>query len=631
MDRNSILALVLIATIVIIWSIWTSQNAVHKQVLPPKEDTTAVAKAQDTVQDNTTTQIAKNDSLETLEKYGSYFIPFLKGEEKIITIENDLIIAQISSKGGVLKSIKLKKYKSWNGFPVQLVWSKRGVLSVNLPTREAKKVDTRDLYFNFDENYNDYIKITGGQTTALSLTLQIQPGKLIKRKYVFYGDQYHFDTDLRFTNLEDILKNEPIEYRWNEGVRYQEHNSVDESSDAKVLLRINGEDDDRDASGDDPVEKKGEGRIDYLAIKNKYFLASILPQPKGEFYGGYVVSGRRYHIEDQGVLEKYNMSVQIPYRSGDKNFQFRILVGPLDYDLVSGYGLEASIELGWKFIVRPIGEFFMLPIFKLIHKFIPNFGIAIIIFSILMKIILYPLSISQMRSSQKMQIIAPEVNALREKYKDEPQKQQQETMKLYSQYGINPMGGCLPLLLQMPILYALWTVLRGSIDLRQAHFFLWITDLSLPDVLFHLPFSLLGLKFISGLALLMGITLYFQQKMTMTDPRQKALIYIMPIMFTFLFSNFPSGLNLYYFMFNLLSIGHQIYLNKYSRKKLTLEDLKKMPKKEGWLQKKLREAQEMGESQGRSVPGMAGLSYKNEQPGKKKITSRQRAKGKGRK
>ncbi len=633
MDRNSIIALVLIAIIVIIWSIWTSQNAVHQQVLPPKEDTIAKTKNNDNIQDSTASPTApqiKNDSTEIADKYGTYFSPFIKGEERIITIENDLFIAKISSKGGVLKSLNLKDYKSWNGYPVQLVWSKLGVLSLSLATREAKKIDTRDLYFKFDENYPEYTKISGEQTASLSLTLEIQPGKKISRKYTFIGNKYHFNTDLNFANLENILKNEPIEYRWNEGLRYQEKNSVDESNDAKALLKVNGEEDDRDASGNDPVEKRGEGRIDYLAIKNKYFLAAILPQSQDDFTAGYLVTGRRYNVEDQGVIEKYNIAIQLPYKSGEKKYSFKIFVGPLHYDLVSQYGLEASIELGWKFIVRPIGEFFMLPIFKLIHSIIPNFGIAIIIFSILMKIILYPLSISQMRSSQKMQLIAPEVNLLREKYKDEPQKQQQETMKLYSQYGINPMGGCLPLLLQMPILYALWSVLRGSIDLRQAYFMLWITDLSLPDVLFELPFSLLGLKFISGLALLMGVTLFFQQKLTITDPRQKTLIYIMPIMFTFLFSNFPSGLNLYYFMFNLLSIGQQIYINKYSKKKLTLEDLKKMPKKEGWFQKKMREAQEMAESQGRSVPGLAGASYRNQpQSGKKKVSNRtQKNKGK---
>jgi YidC/Oxa1 family membrane protein insertase len=263
------------------------------------------------------------------------------------------------------------------------------------------------------------------------------------------------------------------------------------------------------------------------------------------------------------------------------------------------------INFGWRWLVRPIGEYFMLPFFKMIYMFIHNYGISIIIFSILMKLLLYPLSITQMRSAQKMQLIAPEMTKMREKFKDDPKQQQTEMMKIYSEYGINPAGGCLPLLLQMPILYALWSVLRTAIDLRQANFFLWITDLSVPDVILTLPFAIpiFNLSQFSGLAILMGVTLFFQQKLTLTDPRQKFMIYILPVVFTLMFSYFPSGLNLYYFMFNLLGIIQQVYINKFSKKKLTLEDLKKMPKKEGWMQKKMREAQELAAAQGRTVPG----------------------------
>jgi len=266
------------------------------------------------------------------------------------------------------------------------------------------------------------------------------------------------------------------------------------------------------------------------------------------------------------------------------------------------------INFGWRLIVRPIGEWFMLPLFKMIHMFISNFGISIIIFSIIIKILLYPLSISQMRSAQKMKLIQPDVNKIREKFKDDPKAQQAEMMKLYSEMGVNPAGGCLPLLLQMPILYALWAVLRTAIELRQAEFFLWIKDLSMPDVIFSLPFRLplLNVDQFSGLALLMGITMFIQQKMTITDPKQKALVYMMPIMFTLMFSSFPSGLNLYYFMFNLLSIAQQQYINKFSKtSKLTIADLKAMPKKEGFFQKKMREAQEIAAAQGKTVPGFS--------------------------
>jgi YidC/Oxa1 family membrane protein insertase len=201
-----------------------------------------------------------------------------------------------------------------------------------------------------------------------------------------------------------------------------------------------------------------------------------------------------------------------------------------------------------------------------------------------------------------MKLLQPEMQKIREKYPDDNQAQQKETMKMYSEYGINPMSGCLPLLLQMPVLYALWSVLRVAIELRQAPFVLWITDLSLPDIIFTMPFEFIGIKHFSGLALLMGITMFIQQKMTITDPKQKALVYMMPVMFTLMFSSFPSGLNLYYFMFNLFSIVQQVYINKYSRKRLSLDQLKKMPKKEGWLQKKMREAQNIAESRGKTLP-----------------------------
>jgi len=213
------------------------------------------------------------------------------------------------------------------------------------------------------------------------------------------------------------------------------------------------------------------------------------------------------------------------------------------------------------------------------------------------------LSITQMRSAQKMQLLSPEMEKIRTKYKDDQQAQQKEIMKLYSEYGINPASGCLPLLLQMPILFALWAVLRSAIELRQEPFIWWITDLSMPDKILNFGFSFLGISHLSGLAVLMGVTMFIQQKMTITDPRQKAMVYMMPVMFLFLFSNFPSGLNLYYFFFNLLSIAQQVYINKFSKKRLTLEDLKKMPKKEGWLQRKMREAQELAEAQGRTLPG----------------------------
>jgi len=162
----------------------------------------------------------------------------------------------------------------------------------------------------------------------------------------------------------------------------------------------------------------------------------------------------------------------------------------------------------------------------------------------------------------------PKMNAIKEKYKEDPQKQQQALMKFYKEEKINPAGGCLPLLLQMPILYALFGVFNSTIELRQAYFGLWIHDLSIPDVILHLPFKipLFGIDQFSGLALLMGITMFIQQKMTVKDPKQKGMVYIMPIMMTLLFTTLPAGLNLYYFIFNLLSIIEQYFVTHRKKK-----------------------------------------------------------------
>ena len=163
-----------------------------------------------------------------------------------------------------------------------------------------------------------------------------------------------------------------------------------------------------------------------------------------------------------------------------------------------------------------------------------------------------------------MQALTPMMNEIREKYKDDPQKMNQQIMNLYKEYGVNPAAGCLPLLLQMPILFALYAVFRSSIELRQASFIGWITDLSIPDAIVHLPFTIpfFGITEVSGLALAMGVTMFVQQKMTVTDPRQKAMVWMMPILMTLMFNSLPSGLNLYYFVFNLLSIGQQMWINK---------------------------------------------------------------------
>ncbi|MES2764633.1 MAG: membrane protein insertase YidC, partial [Bacteroidota bacterium] len=337
------------------------------------------------------------------------------------------------------------------------------------------------------------------------------------------------------------------------------------------------------------------------------------------------LNGMKNGALNEGQVKTYSASYRLPYRGGTESKDFTLYVGPIDYNIVNDLGLAGAVNFGWK-IIRPIGQYLLLPLLKVVHSVIPNYGFAIIVFSIIVKLLLYPLSIGQTKSAAKMKLLAPVMEKMREEYKDDPAEQQKQTMKIYQEYGINPAGGCLPLLLQMPILYALWAVLSHAVELRGAPFMGWITDLSIPDVITTLPMKIIVDK-ISGLALLMGITMFIQQKMTISDPRQKAMIYMMPLMFTLSFSGFPAGLNLYYLTFNLIGILQQVWMTNFSKNRMTLEDLKKQPKKpEGWMQRKMREAQQMAESQGKTIPGApprngtlnGRSSGTKNQPGKKK-------------
>ncbi|OGU59614.1 MAG: hypothetical protein A2X64_04365 [Ignavibacteria bacterium GWF2_33_9] len=615
MDRKSILALVLISAIVIGWMIYMS---VSVKPVPEQEkykteltdstttDTTKNLNNQDTQKDSTpvgsdsTLTLQNKSDLEKLTKFGP-FASFAEGTRNLITVETELTKIQFLNKGASIKRFVLKNYKKWDKTPTQLINNKNGELFITFRTNQGQIIDTRDLYFTTDFNQGS-VKLGPKDSLLIPFILQVDSDSRIIKNIVIYGSSYQFREDIILENMEEYIPQRGYKLVWENGLTPQEQNSVDESNSSYAEVSMNGDLDDLSAD-EDGVQESYTGLIDFAGVKSKYFTAAIIPSPYKSFDGTVDLSGKSLLHKNEGKTNVYTVEFRIPYDGGRSEKFFNIYVGPLDYKIAKEYGLQGLVDLGWKYGIRQIGEYFMLPIFNLIHKFIHNYGISIILFAILIKFLLYPLSIGQMRSAKKMKLVAPLVAEAREKYKDDMTKQQQETMKIYQQYGINPAGGCLPLLLQMPILYALWSVLRSAIELRQAPFLLWINDLSVPDTIINFGFSFMGIKSLSGLALLMGATMFIQQKQTITDPRQKAMVYVMPVMLTLLFNSLPSGLNLYYFTFNLVSILMQIYINKFSKYQPTLEELKKAPKKEGWLAKKMREAQEIAAKQGRTVPG----------------------------
>jgi YidC/Oxa1 family membrane protein insertase len=561
MDRQSTIGFVLIFVVLVVW-MWLNSPQ------PKTKQTDNIVK-QEQVKD--TVKAVQQKAQEPKEApqvnpYGKFFSERVNGTEKIISIETDNYLAEISSRGGVIRKWELKKFKTWDGQPVQLVdYMHKGDFSVLLRTSDGRVINTKDLYFDVIAS-NSQVQLEGNFEFEVIFILPATNGGQLVKKMKFRNGEYGFETEIQLLNLGSVVSNFQFEVVWEHGIRYAEHNSVDESSFAAAYAFTANELTEIDASKVDQKEQKEiSGGIDWVATRNKYFAVALIPV--GTVSEGAYLEGTHIAMPDNGSFESYGISLKMPYRGeqSEKSI-FKVFLGPLQHSELKSYGtsLEKIMSLGWAWLIRPISEYIMLPIFTAIHYVIPNWGLVIIIFSILIKVALHPLSKSQMKSMKKMQKLQPLMNELREKYKDDPQKMNQSIMGLYKEYGVNPAGGCLPLLLQMPIMYALYSVFRGAIELRQANFVGWITDLSVPDVIYRLPskLPLVGIQDISGIAVLMGVTMFFQTKMTTTNPQQKAMVWMMPIMMTLLFNGFPSGLNLYYAVFNILSIGQQILVNK---------------------------------------------------------------------
>jgi YidC/Oxa1 family membrane protein insertase len=561
MDRQSTIGFVLIFVVLVVW-MWLNSP---KQKPKPVEQSAKSGQVKDTVKVNQSEMPKQKEKQET-NPYGKFFSDRAKGTEKIISIETDFYSTEISTKGGVLRKWELKKFKTWNGQPVQLIdYSHKGDFAVLLTTSDGRVINTKDLYFDVQaSNYN--VKIEGNFEFEIIFTLPASNGGQLVKKMKFHNEEYGFETEIQLLNLSSVIANYQYEVAWEHGISYAEQNSVDESGFAAAYAYAGNELTEIDASkNDQKVQKEFSGAIDWVATRNKYFAVALIPI-KNVSEGAYL-EGTRSEMPDNGEKETYGISLKMPYKGeASEHSTFKVFLGPLQHSILKSYekGLENVMSLGWAWLIRPISEYIMLPIFTAIHYVIPNWGLVIIIFSILIKMAMHPLSKSQMKSMKKMQKLQPLMDELRTKYKDDPQKMNQSIMNLYKEYGVNPAGGCLPLLLQMPIMYALYAVFRGAIELRQASFVGWIKDLSIPDIIYHLPFKmpLIGIQDISGIAVIMGVTMFIQQKMTIKDPRQKTMVWMMPIMMTFLFNGFPSGLNLYYAVFNVLAIGQQVLINK---------------------------------------------------------------------
>mgnify|MGYP005845170595 CR=1 FL=1 len=611
MDKQTTIAFILIGAILILWLYITapSPEKVTKDKVTTQLDSSETSNNKTPVDNEKPKNIADTTSIFTLKNND-----FQKVE--ILVVETDLARIELSNKGGNFSKIFLSKFNNWysshkdarqldfNDYVQLINYSRGNSYDISFVSTDGKGINTKDIFFKKDID-KEYIKVQPGDSLTINYTFEAEAGKLLKKSYTFYGNRYDIKSEITFDGFENQISNNTYDLIWANGIRFVERNSVDEANYSNASVYYGGEQAIVDASSiGEKTVKEFRGRVDWLTVRNKYFASIIIPEKPEKVEGAYI-SGTRETAGKEGLKEFYDLRLTLPFQNQKQETQkFTLYIGPVDYKTLEALGnnLVAIVDFGsffgLKFIVRPIAEYVLLPLFQFLHLFIPNYGFVLVIFSLIIKLVVYPLTKSSYQSMKKMQALQPKIAEIKEKFKDDPQKMNKETMKLYSTYGINPAGGCLPLLLQMPIFVALWGLFQSAIELRQQPFIWWIKDLSQPDIIYDLGFKmpLFGVREISGLALLMGITTFVQQKMTVKDPKQQALIYIMPVMLTLLFMSFPSGLNLYYFMFNILSIAQQYYINHKSGN-VELVPAANPNKKKGFMAKLMEAAEEQAKAQ----------------------------------
>lgn len=616
MDKQSTLAFVLMGIVLVVWLFLNSPEP--QPQVASTADTTQVQSKSETKLNKPSEEFKKELPSKNSAKSDNDQL-FAESDEKaqIISIENDLAKIEMTSKGGKIRKYYLKDYKTWYyhdydesdfyNTHVQLINQMNGGDLDIVFFTEQGKVNTSSLDFTSSADNFSY-KISGSDSLKISYSHNIDDRTVIKKTFTFFGNNYRSKFDVELINMNSIIADRRYDVVWSSGLNFLELNSVDEATYASSSFYAGGEHfiEDADTEGE-PIERVVNGKIDWVNIKSKYFTMLLAPKtPYSE--GGAKLEGTHVVIPSLGTREYYNVGLKIPFeKPAYQKDSFDLYLGPVQYDTLRSYNAnydaiyDFGSFFGLKFITRPISEYLLQPLFSFLHSIIPNYGIVIILFSILIKLALSPLTKRSFQSMGRMSQLQPKIAELKEKYKGDQQKVQKETMKLYQTYGINPAGGCLPMVLQMPILFALFAFFRVAIEIRHESF-LWIKDLASPDYVLALPFSIpiINIDQVTILAPLLGITMFFQQKMTMKDPSQKAMVYMMPIMMTFMFMGFSSGLNLYYMMFNLLSIGQQYFINQ-KQSQVELVAIDKKNQKPGFMAKMMAAAEEKQKEQKHNI------------------------------
>jgi YidC/Oxa1 family membrane protein insertase len=620
LDLNSVIGIVLIIGI-FIWMMYQNKPSEAtlaaekaKKELVAKE---AQAKAAAVKTIATPMAVVSGDSTKLAQLQKSlggfaYSATLPSAKNDITTIENEYVVLKIANKGGFIVQATLKnfeKFKKNSGQLVSLIKDNNADLNIQLQTSDNRVLNTKDLYFE-----PTLTKV--GADQVLSMKLKSGANEFLEYKYSLKPNDYMVGFDVRSQGLNKVLNTaKPLDLVWDMKTYRNEKSISYENRYAE--LRFDYEEGKHDYVNGGTEKEETPIKVDYIAFKQHFFTSILLTDKT--FEKASLKSNNLVLDEEKDTVftKHFNATVPLAFSNGELDYKMNWYFGPTDYATLKAYDkdMEKIVPLGWG-IFGWINKFVFIPLFGFLSGYI-SYGIAIIIFTIIIKIAMSPITYKSFLSQAKMKVLRPEITELGEKFKKDPMKKQQETMKLYNKAGVNPMAGCIPALIQIPFMYASFQFFPSAFELRQKGF-LWADDLSSFDSIYQLPFTIpLYGDHISLFPILAAIAIFFYMKMTSGDqqmaaPQQdgmpdmakmmKMMIYISPIMMLIFFNTYGAGLSLYNFISNLITIGIMFVIKNHivDPEKIHAqiqENKLKEPKKQGKFQQKLQEVMEQAEAQ----------------------------------
>lgn len=528
------------------------------------------------------------------------------------TIENELVKISIDNKGGQVSEVELKNFKTWRKTPLYLVKDANAEFNINFGTTDNRTLNTKDLFF-------EPILSKNGENTVLTMRLKASNDKYLEYSYELKPNDYMLDFAVRSQGLSNIINSsQAVNLDWRVNAFRNEKSAYAEDMYTWFYFKRNGE----DVSYLNKDEVNTEASLNWVAFKQHFFtsiLKSDTPFEKAEIESRNLVVNEKVDTVNH---RKFALKTPLTMKGGELNYNMNLYYGPSDYKTLKQYentDLDETADLGWG-IFGVINRTIFIPIFSVLSSFISNYGLLIIVMTIVVRIFMSPLVYKSYLSSARMKVLRPEMDALNKKYpgQENAMKRQQEVMALQRKAGVSPLAGCIPALLQMPIFFALFKFFPTNIELRQKNF-LWANDLSSYDTIFKLPFNIpfYG-DHVSLFPILAAIAIFFYMRMTqsqqanMQPPTQegmpdmgklmKMMLYISPVMMLIFFNKYASGLSLYYFISNLLTIAIMLIIKNFviDEKKIHAEiqeNRAKPEKKKSKFRQRLDEAMKQAQEQ----------------------------------